>query len=188
MGFNAELNQTIQNGNLDVELGGISDENIPVSIERISLINGVLNVKFPFKNDSTHAQISYNKNQIDTYTLYQKIQSIGYKVNPKLENISQAYLRIQGMHCNSCVVNITETVEDLPGIHDIKVSLDDQSATVLYDSNIIKLSIIIKEIESLSFQVAVSTTNDRNKPQDNVDSSNTSLLSGQILKGFKLKH
>ncbi|CAF4872844.1 unnamed protein product, partial [Rotaria sp. Silwood2] len=70
MGFNAELNQTIQNDNLDVELGGISDENIPISIERISLINGVLNVKFPFKNDSTHAQISYNKNQIDTYTLY----------------------------------------------------------------------------------------------------------------------
>ncbi|CAF3788920.1 unnamed protein product [Rotaria sordida] len=178
IGFNAELNQTIQNDNLDVELGGISDENIHIAIERISSINGVLNVNFPFKNDHTHVQISCDKNQLDPYTLYQKIQSIGYKVNPKLENISQAYLRVQGMHCNSCVVLITDTVEDLPGIHHIKVSLDDQLANVLYDPNIIKLSVIIKEIENLNFQVAISTTNDGNKPQDNIDNSNTSLLSG----------
>ncbi|CAF3475213.1 unnamed protein product [Rotaria sp. Silwood1] len=178
MGFHAELNSTIQNDNLDVELGGISDENIPIATERISSINGVLNVKFPFKNDSIHVQISYDKNQIDSYTLYQKLQSIGYKVNPKLENISQAYLSIKGMHCNSCVVNITETVEDLPGIHHIKVSLNDQSANVLYDANIIKLSSIIKEIESLSFQVSISTTNNENKLQDHSNSSNTSILSG----------
>ena len=124
MGFNAQLNQTIA----DIELGGVSDENIPIAIERISAIDGVLNVNFPLKNDSSHVKISYNKSQIDPYTLYQNIQSIGYKVNPKLENVSRAYLRVQGMHCNSCVMNITQTVEDLPGIHHIKVSFDDQSA------------------------------------------------------------
>ncbi|CAF4401633.1 unnamed protein product, partial [Rotaria sordida] len=140
---NAELKQSIKNDKLDVELGGISDENIPIAIERISSIKGILNVIFPLKNDSIHVEIIYDKNQIDPYTLYQKIQSIGYKVNPKLENISQAYLRIQGMHCNSCVMNITQTIEDLPGVHHIKVSFDDQSANVLYDSNIIKVSNII---------------------------------------------
>ncbi|CAF4352390.1 unnamed protein product [Rotaria sp. Silwood2] len=163
LGFDTELKQPIKNDNLDVELGGISDENIPIAIERISSIKGVLNVNFPLKNDSIHVQISYDKNQIDPYTLYQKIQSIGYKVNPKLENISQAHLRIQGMHCNSCVMNITQTIEDLPGVHHIKVSFDDQSAYVLYDSSVITLSIIIKEIEKLDFQVAVSTADDRDK-------------------------
>jgi len=161
MGFNAELNQTI----VDVELGGISDENIPNAIERISSINGVLNVNFPLKNDSSHAIISYDKNQIDSYNLYQKIQSIGYKVNPKLENISRAYLRVQGMHCNSCVMNITQTVEDLPGVHHIKVSFDDQSANILYDANIIHLSIIIQEIEKLDFQVAIASNKDVDKPK-----------------------
>jgi Cu+-exporting ATPase len=163
MGFNAQLNQTI----VDLELGGISDENIPYAIERISSINGVLNVNFPLKNDSTHVKISYDKNQIDSYTLYQKIQSIGYKVQPKLENISRAYLRIQGMHCNSCVMNITQTVEDLPGIHHIKVSFDDQSANILYDPNIIDLSIIINEIEKLDFQVATAPINDGDQSKGN---------------------
>lgn len=165
MGFDAELNETEKNGFVDIELGGVSDDNIPIAIERISSINGVLNVNFPFKHDSTHVQVSFNQNQIEPYTLYQKIQSIGYKVNPKLENISQAYLRIQGMHCNSCVMNITQTVEDLPGIHHIKVSFDDQSANILYDANIIPLSIIMKEIEKLDFQVAITSKTNEEKSQ-----------------------
>jgi Cu+-exporting ATPase len=159
MGFNAELNQTI----VELELGGISDENIPNAIERISSITGVLNVNFPLKNDSSHVKIAYDKNQLDAYTLYQKIQSIGYKVHPKLENISRACLRVQGMHCNSCVMNITETVQDLPGVHHVKVLFDDQSANILYDSNIIDLAIIIQEIEKLDFQVAITSTNDGEK-------------------------
>jgi Cu+-exporting ATPase len=159
MGFNAEHHQTI----VDIELGGISDENIPIATERLSSINGVLNVDFPLKNDSSHVKISYDKNQIDSYTLYQKIQSIGYKVNPKLENISRVYLRVQGMHCNSCVMNITQTVEDLPGIHHIKVSFDEQSANILYDPNIINISIIIQEIEKLDFQVAIASNNEGEK-------------------------
>ena len=163
MGFNAELNQIVKDDILDVELGGISDENIPIAIERLSSINGILNVNFPLKNDSSHAKISYDKNQIDQYTLYQNIQSIGYKVNPKLENVSRAYLRVQGMHCNSCVMNITATVEELPGIHHIKVLFDDQSANILFDPDVIKLSYIIKEIENLDFQVAIATPNDRDK-------------------------
>jgi Cu+-exporting ATPase len=165
MGFEADLNQTTKSDNLDVELGGISDENIPVAIERISAINGVLNVVFPLKNDSSHVQISYDKNQIEPYALYEEIQSIGYKVNPKLEEISRACLRVQGMHCNSCVMNITQTVEDLPGIHDVKVLFDDQSANILYDPTIIKLSIIISEIEKLDFQVAIATNDDGDKPK-----------------------
>ncbi|CAF1090663.1 unnamed protein product [Rotaria sordida] len=179
LGFNAELKQSIKNDKLDVELGGISDENIPIAIERISSIKGILNVIFPLKNDSIHVEIIYDKNQIDPYTLYQKIQSIGYKVNPKLENISQAYLRIQGMHCNSCVMNITQTIEDLPGVHHIKVSFDDQSANVLYDSNIIKVSNIIKEIEKLDFQVAISTINDEDKSKDYINNPGTPILSGK---------
>lgn len=167
MGFNAAVSQTTKNDNLELELelGGIPDENIPIATERISSIKGVLNVNFPYKHDSSRVKISIDKNQIDPFTLYQKIQSIGYKVNPKLENVSQAYLRIQGMHCNSCVMNITQTVEDLPGIHHIKVSFDDQSADVLYDSNIIPLSTIVTEIEKLDFQVAISTKDEGGKPQ-----------------------
>ena len=170
MGFIAQLNHTM----VDVELGGISDENIPIAIERISAIPGVINVNFPLKNDSSHVTITYDKNQIQSYALYQKIQSIGYKVNPTLEKIARAYLRVQGMHCNSCVMNITQTVEDLPGIHHIKVSFDDQSANILYDPNIIDLAIIVKEIEDLNFQVATASPKDNEETHQTIATVSTS--------------
>lgn len=168
MGFQATLHEANGHERLDIELGGISDESIPVAIERISSIAGVVQVQFPLKNDSSHAQLTYEKNQTDPYTIYQKIQSIGYKVYPKLENISRVCLRVQGMHCNSCVMNITGTVEDLPGIHHVKVSFDDQSANILFDANIIQLPIIIKEIENLDFQVAMAPSDNQEKSKGTV--------------------
>jgi copper chaperone CopZ len=168
MGFEAKLNEVNLRERLDVELGGIPDESIPAAIERICSITGVVQVEFPLKNDSSHAQLTYEKNQTDPYTIYQNIQSIGYKVLPKLENISRACLRVQGMHCNSCVMNITGTVEDLPGIHHVKVSFDDQSANILFDASIIQLPIIIKEIENLDFQVAMAPNEDQEKSKGTV--------------------
>lgn len=180
MGFIAQLNHIT----VDVELGGISDENIPIAIERISAIEGVLNVNFPLKNDSSHVKITFNSKQIDSFSLYQKIQSIGYRVHPTLEKIARAYLRIQGMHCNSCVMNITQTVEDLPGIHNVKVSFDDQSANILYDPDVIDLAMIIKEIESLDFQVAVAPAKDADEiplARATITTGTDTIESGEII-------
>ena len=145
---------------VDVELGGISDENIPIATERLATIHGVTHVQFPLKNDSSHVQIAYDPTKTSAYSIYQTIHSIGYRVQAKPENIVRAYLRVQGMHCNSCVMNITQTVEDLPGIHHIKVSFDDQSANILFDSTIIPLTEIVQEIEKLDFQVAIAENNE----------------------------
>lgn len=175
IGFQASVPQSM----VDLELGGISDENIPIAIERIAGIAGVLNVNFPLKNDSSHVKISFNQNDIDAYTLFQKIQSIGYKVHPKLENIARAHLRVQGMHCNSCVMNITQTVEDLPGIHDVKVTFDDQSAKILYDPSIIDLNEIIKEIEKLDFQVANNEIEPL-KISEEIDKPKSTFVAGEI--------
>ena len=162
LGFDVQLIQTtIKLENLNVELDGISDENSSIAIEHILSIQGILDVEFPLKNDTNHVRISYDKNQIEPHSIYDKLQSMSYKVNPNLDNISHGFLRIQGMHCNSCVMNITQTVEDLPGVHRIKVSFDDQSANIYYDSNVILLSTIIDEIVKLGFQVAIRTINNQ---------------------------
>ena len=156
---------------IDVELGGIIDENISIAEDRISSIKGVRNVYFPSKFDSSHAQISYDSNQIDQYTLLEAIQSIGYQVilrqllgDSITDILCHAHLHVQGMHCNSCVTNITSTVQNLPGIYDIKVSFEDQLAIVVFDKRVIQLSIIVKEVENLGFQVAtVASSNDETK-------------------------
>lgn len=159
MGFMAESIKSC----LDVEVGGISDENIPRATERLSAIDGIINVEFPNKNDSSHVRIIFDSNKTDQYLITQSIQSIGYQVQPNRERISKLFLRVQGMHCNSCVMNITGTVEDLPGIEHVRVTFDDQSAEIHYDKEIIRLNMIVEEIEKLGFQVAIASTSDKDK-------------------------
>ncbi|XP_045423254.1 copper-transporting ATPase 2 isoform X2 [Lemur catta] len=42
-------------------------------------------------------------------------------------------LRIGGMHCNSCVLNIEGNIGQLPGVQNIQVSLENRTAQVQYD-------------------------------------------------------
>ncbi|NXL48557.1 ATP7B ATPase, partial [Podilymbus podiceps] len=58
-------------------------------------------------------------------------------------------VRIEGMHCKSCVGNIEGNVSDLPGIQSIKVSLEHKRAVVQYNPNLITLSALQQAIESL---------------------------------------
>ncbi|NXI50789.1 ATP7B ATPase, partial [Chloroceryle aenea] len=58
-------------------------------------------------------------------------------------------LRIEGMHCKSCVRNIEGNISDLPGIQSIKVSLEHNRAVVEYSPNVITLSALQRAIESL---------------------------------------
>ena len=39
-------------------------------------------------------------------------------------------LIIEGMTCSNCVENITEALEELPGVESVKVDIDDMSAEV----------------------------------------------------------
>ncbi|XP_011844135.1 PREDICTED: copper-transporting ATPase 2 isoform X2 [Mandrillus leucophaeus] len=48
-------------------------------------------------------------------------------------NVVTLQLRIDGMHCKSCVLNIEENIGQLLGVQSIKVSLENKTAQVQYD-------------------------------------------------------
>lgn len=60
---------------------------------------------------------------------------------------------VEGMHCNSCAMNITLNLEEVAGVSDVAVSLDDKTATVTYDPAIAESESLAAIIESLGFQV-----------------------------------
>ncbi|NXF09814.1 ATP7B ATPase, partial [Smithornis capensis] len=75
-------------------------------------------------------------------------------------------VRIEGMHCNSCVRNIERNISDLPGIKNIKVSLEHECAVIQYSPNLITLSALQQAIESLppgSFKVCLLNGSEANK-------------------------
>ncbi|NXR14548.1 ATP7B ATPase, partial [Semnornis frantzii] len=75
-------------------------------------------------------------------------------------------VRIEGMHCKSCVRNIEGNISDLPGIQSIKVSLEHKCAVVQYSPNMITMSALQQAIESLppgNFKVCLLSGSEVNK-------------------------
>ncbi|KFP19169.1 Copper-transporting ATPase 2, partial [Egretta garzetta] len=74
-------------------------------------------------------------------------------------------VRIEGMHCKSCVRNIEGNIADLAGIQSIKVSLEHKRAVVQYSPNLITLSTLQQAIESLppgTFKVSLPSGSEVN--------------------------
>ncbi|MDD3627971.1 MAG: heavy-metal-associated domain-containing protein [bacterium] len=46
---------------------------------------------------------------------------------------------IEGMHCNGCVMNVTKAILNLPGIEDVKVTLETKEAKIIFDPDEITL-------------------------------------------------
>ncbi|XP_021142534.2 copper-transporting ATPase 2 isoform X6 [Columba livia] len=84
----------------------------------------------------------------------------------KTSGTATVAVRIEGMHCKSCVRNIERNISDLPGIQSIKVSLEHKHAVVEYSPNLITLSALQQAIESLppgNFKVCLLNGSEVNK-------------------------
>ncbi|KAL1501048.1 hypothetical protein ABEB36_006450 [Hypothenemus hampei] len=73
----------------------------------------------------------------------------------KLQNLETVQVNIMGMTCQSCVNNIQSTIGNHPGIHAIKVNLEEKSATVTYDPGVITPDLICEQIEDMGFEASL---------------------------------
>ncbi|XP_013864257.1 copper-transporting ATPase 1 [Austrofundulus limnaeus] len=58
-------------------------------------------------------------------------------------------LRVKGMHCRSCVVNIQDNVSKLPGVSAVEVFLEKEKASICYDPQRISVPELQRAIEAL---------------------------------------
>ncbi|XP_061755705.1 copper-transporting ATPase 1 [Nerophis ophidion] len=58
-------------------------------------------------------------------------------------------LRVKGMHCRSCVVNIQDNIATLPGVSSVEVSLEEEKASICYDPLKVTVAQLRQAIEAL---------------------------------------
>lgn len=63
-------------------------------------------------------------------------------------------LKINGMHCNACALNIDISLEELPGVTAVKTSLDQQQTIITFDEQIVSLDQIRQAIQKTGYSVA----------------------------------
>ena len=70
-----------------------------------------------------------------------------------MSKVVKKKLKIKGMHCNSCVMNIEFDLEDL-GVKSAKANLVKQECEVEFDEEKLKLDQILKQIEKTGYQAS----------------------------------
>lgn len=71
---------------------------------------------------------------------------------------SELILKIDGMHCASCVNSIEQAVSGLSGVEECRVNLAVRSASVVYDDSRLDEGTIIKRIKETGFGATIGTT------------------------------
>ncbi|XP_031713671.1 copper-transporting ATPase 1 [Anarrhichthys ocellatus] len=82
-------------------------------------------------------------------------------------------LRVKGMHCRSCVVNIQDNISMLPGVSSVEVSLEKEKASICYDPLQVTVTQLQQAIEALPPGSFKTQTWDSSGPLCSVSTSPT---------------
>ena len=62
---------------------------------------------------------------------------------------------IQGMRCESCAVDIRETLEETAGVQNADVTFNGKTAVVEFDDSVVQQATLVKKIQDLGYQATI---------------------------------
>uniref|UniRef100_A0A4W4F2A3 Copper-transporting ATPase 2 n=1 Tax=Electrophorus electricus TaxID=8005 RepID=A0A4W4F2A3_ELEEL len=131
------------------------------SIEgRLGALQGVVGIQVSLSKKE--AVVQFNSSEVNHEQLRGHIEDMGYDAFPidphSLESahtgvhpaqIVQVRLGVEGMHCGSCVKNITESLSGMLGVWSVLVSLENKCVDLKYDISLITLDTVKGMLENL---------------------------------------
>lgn len=68
----------------------------------------------------------------------------------------KAKMKIEGMHCTSCAIDIKETLEQRTGVNQADVDYNGKTAFVEFDENTVQPQTLIKAVQDIGYQASLS--------------------------------
>jgi Cu+-exporting ATPase len=147
------------------KISGMSCAACAARIEKgLSKLDGVswANVNFAMEK----ATVEYDDKLVSMQDLESSIKKLGYEViEEKAAGESRVDLRIKGMTCAACAAKIEKKLSKLGGVVKATVNLATEKASVEFDPAEIKVSDMIKAVQSLGYDAekAEDVTKDRER-------------------------
>jgi Cu+-exporting ATPase len=132
---------------MDLPIEGMHCASCVLSVNKtFGKVEGVEEVDADLAANKLHITVDTKK--ISYEEMERLVKNLGFELHT-----DEMTLRIQGMHCASCTMNVENFLIRLDGIFDVKADLTSQSARIRYDSSKVTLDEIEKVIESLGFEL-----------------------------------
>lgn len=68
-----------------------------------------------------------------------------------MSKIIKKKLKIEGMHCSSCAMNIDFDLEDIEGIKSAKTNYAKQESEIEFDEEKVELKVIVEQIKKTGY-------------------------------------
>ncbi|MGB6127666.1 MAG: heavy metal translocating P-type ATPase [Psychrilyobacter sp.] len=143
----------IENENLvteTIEIGGITCQACVRTIEtKTGKLDGIEKANINFL--TSKLEITFDPKKVTLDIIKKTIEYAGYEVieGKLIEDIT---LKIEGMTCQSCVRSIEVNLGKEQGVNDVVVNLTTEKMRIKFNKKEIKLSQIIKKVETLGFK------------------------------------
>ncbi|WP_458403933.1 heavy metal translocating P-type ATPase [Methanobrevibacter sp.] len=137
----------VKHKHMDLPIEGMHCASCVLSVNKtFGKIEGVEEVDADLASNKLHITVDTKK--ISYEEMEKLVKNLGFELHS-----DEMTIRIQGMHCASCTMNVENFLIRLDGIFDVKADLTSQSARIRYDSSKVTLDEIEKVIESLGFEL-----------------------------------
>ncbi|MEE0934990.1 MAG: heavy metal translocating P-type ATPase [Methanobrevibacter sp.] len=137
----------VKHKHMDLPIEGMHCASCVLSVNKtFGKIEGVEEVDADLAANKLHITVDTKK--ISYEEMERLVKNLGFDLHS-----DEMTIRIQGMHCASCTMNVENFLIRLDGIFDVKADLTSQTAKIRYDSSKVTLDEIEEVITSLGFEL-----------------------------------
>ena len=112
----------------------------------LSKVDGIENVEADLASNKVH--LTVNPKKVSLNQIENEVKNIGFEIHT-----DEITLKLQGMHCASCVMNVENFLKRLDGVFEVRADLTTQTARINYDKSKVSVDDFEKVINSLGFEV-----------------------------------
>lgn len=132
---------------MDLPIEGMHCASCVLSLNKtFGKVEGVEEVDADLASNKLHLTVNPKKVSFEKIT--ELVKNLGFEIHT-----DEVTLRINGMHCASCTMNVENFLIRLDGIFDVKADLTSQTAKVCYDKTKVTVDDMEGVIKSLGFEL-----------------------------------
>lgn len=138
-----------------IHVNGMTCMNCVNNIEQhIAKTDGIYVIKVSL--DQRQAYVQYNPQKLTSRGVAEKISDMGFEAFlEKTPNALIARIHVEGMTCQSCVRNIEMNMKTKLGVNEIRVSLEDREAFIIFDPKATNLEVLRDQIDEMGFDASI---------------------------------
>ena len=132
---------------MDLPIEGMHCASCVLSLNKtFEKVEGVESVDADLASNELHITVNPKKLSFDEIETL--VKNLGFEIHT-----DEVTLKLNGMHCASCVMNVENFLIRLDGIFDVKADLTSQTARISYDKTKVTIKDMEEVINSLGFEL-----------------------------------